>query len=40
MNFDTNIYKSSLMSKWILILLLVICASLVAVFTGIAEVAP
>ncbi|CAD8150595.1 unnamed protein product [Paramecium pentaurelia] len=40
MNFDTNIYKSSLMSKWILILLLVICASLVAVFTGIAEVSP
>lgn len=40
MNFDTNIYKSSLMNKWILIVLFVISASLVAVFTGIAEVAP
>lgn len=40
MYYETNIYKCSLLSKWINILIITISFILIAVFTALAEVAP
>lgn len=38
--YETNIYQCSLLSKWMNLLIIIICVALIAVFTALAEVAP